>query len=54
VRRFVIAAARAGATARLEELSARKSEVGRYAAIVLEPAPVAPDAPAPVPSTVAT
>jgi hypothetical protein len=54
VRRFVTAAARAGATARLEELSARKSEVGRYAAIVLEPAPVAPDAPAPVPSTVTT
>jgi hypothetical protein len=52
VRRFVRAAARAGATARLEELAARTSEVGRYAAIVLEPDPVAPAAP--LPTTVAT
>jgi HEAT repeat protein len=37
VRRFVAAAARAGATARLEELAARGTQVGRYAAGVLRP-----------------
>jgi HEAT repeat protein len=42
VRRFVTAAARAGATARLEELAARETESGRYAAMVLAPAPAAP------------
>jgi HEAT repeat protein len=35
VRRFVAAAARAGATARLEELTAADTETGRYAAMVL-------------------
>jgi len=39
VRRFVSAAARAGATARLEEMAAGESESGRYAAMVLAPAP---------------
>lgn len=38
VRRFVTAAARAGATARLEELAARPDAVGRYATMVLAPA----------------
>lgn len=38
VRRFVTAAARAGATARLEELAARPDAVGRYATMVLTPA----------------
>jgi hypothetical protein len=37
VRRFVTAAARAGATARLEELAARGTPSGRYAATVLRP-----------------
>jgi HEAT repeat protein len=37
VRRFVAAAARAGATARLEELAAREDAVGRYAKRVLVP-----------------
>jgi hypothetical protein len=37
VRRFVTAAARAGATARLEELAARETPSGRYAATVLRP-----------------
>jgi HEAT repeat protein len=37
VRRFVSAAARAGATARLEELAGRDTETGRYAAMVLAP-----------------
>jgi HEAT repeat protein len=37
VRRFVAAAARAGATARLEELAAREDAVGRYANRVLVP-----------------
>ena len=37
VRRFVSAAARAGATARLEELAARGTPSGRYAAAVLRP-----------------
>ena len=37
VRRFVTAAARAGATARLEELAARGTAPGRYATMVLEP-----------------
>jgi hypothetical protein len=35
VRRLVTAAARAGATARLEELAARDDEVGRYATMLL-------------------
>jgi HEAT repeat protein len=37
VRRFVSAAARAGATARLEELAARETPSGRYALSVLHP-----------------
>jgi HEAT repeats len=37
VRRFVTAAARAGATARLEELAARDTPAGRYAIGVLHP-----------------
>jgi HEAT repeat protein len=41
VRRFVTAAARAGATARLEELAGRGTETGRYATLVLGPAPAA-------------
>ena len=35
VRRLVTAAARAGATARLEEMAGRGDEAGRYAAMVL-------------------
>jgi HEAT repeat protein len=38
VRRFVTAAARAGATARLEELAGQGGVTGRYAALVLGPA----------------
>jgi HEAT repeat protein len=38
VRRFVTAAARAGATARLEELAGRETATGRYAQLVLGPA----------------
>jgi HEAT repeat protein len=52
VRRFVTAAARAGATARLEELSVLETAPGRYAAMVLQPAP-APDAPVPAAVAVA-
>ena len=37
VRRFVTAAARAGSTARLEELAARGTPSGRYATMVLQP-----------------
>jgi HEAT repeat protein len=51
VRRFVSAAARAGVTARLEELAERETESGRYAAMVLRPAP---DAPELLPAAVAT
>jgi hypothetical protein len=42
VRRFVAAAARAGAVARIEELAGRDTETGRYAAGVL--AALRPDA----------
>ena len=42
VRRFVSAAARAGATARLEELAGLESATGRYATLVLGPAASAP------------
>ena len=35
IRRLVSAAARAGATARLEELAEREDEVGRYATMLL-------------------
>src|SRR4051794_24538050 len=47
VRRFVSAAARAGATARLEELAGRDTEIGRYATLVLAPRPPAAE---PVPA----
>jgi hypothetical protein len=43
VRRFVTAAARAGATARLEEVAARGTPSGRYAALVLRPPPRDPE-----------
>jgi hypothetical protein len=41
VRRLVTAAARAGATARLEELARRGDETGRYATMLLAPASAA-------------
>jgi HEAT repeat protein len=41
VRRFVAAAARAGATARLEELAGQESATGRYAKLALGPAATA-------------
>ena len=44
VRRFVTAAARAGATARLEELAGREDATGRYAAMVLGPGHAGTDA----------
>ena len=43
VRRFVTAAARAGATARLEELAGQDGAIGRYAALVLGPPAPAPE-----------
>ena len=44
VRRFVTAAAQAGATARLEELAGREDATGRYATMVLAQTAPAPDA----------